>query len=383
MTDRLTILGSTGSIGTQSLDVARKHDIKIVSLTANSNVELMEKQIREFKPERVALLSESAAADLKSRVADTDTKVLSGIGGICECAVSDGADTVLNSIVGIAGLLPTMRAIETKKTIALANKETLVTGGQLVTKAASENGVSILPVDSEHSAIFQCLEAAPPERSLKKILLTASGGPFFGKTREDLANVTVEQAMNHPNWSMGAKITIDSATMMNKGLEVIEACWLFDVPESDVEVVVHRESILHSAVMFDDNAVIAQLGLPDMRIPIQYALTYPERLPSPTKELDLAALNKMTFAEPDEDTFDCLSICREAIRRGGLYPTAANSANEQANLMFRRGRISFLEIGELVGEAMENCENISDFTLSDVMAADRQAREFVMECADK
>ena len=383
MTENLTILGSTGSIGTQSLDVARKHNIKISSLTANSNVELMEKQIREFKPEKAALLSETAAADLKTRVADTETEILSGIGGICECAVSNSADTVLNSIVGIAGLLPTMRAIEAKKTIALANKETLVTGGQLVTRAAEENGVSILPVDSEHSAIFQCLEAAPPERSLKKILLTASGGPFFGKTREELSNVTVEQAMNHPNWSMGAKITIDSATMMNKGLEVIEACWLFGVPESDIQVVVHRESILHSAVMFDDNAVIAQLGLPDMRIPIQYALTYPKRLPSPTPELNLADLQKMTFAEPDEETFDCLSVCREAIRRGGLYPTAANSANEQANLMFRRGRISFLEIGELVAEAMENCENISDFTLSDVMAADRQAREFVMERVDQ
>lgn len=382
MTERLTILGSTGSIGTQSLDVARKHNIRIVSLTAGSNVELMEKQIREFRPERAALLSESAAEDLRARVADTDTKILSGIGGICECAVSENADTVLNSLVGIAGLLPTMRAIEAKKTIALANKETLVTGGQIVTRAAEENGVSILPVDSEHSAIFQCLQAAPPERSLKKILLTASGGPFFGRTRESLGDVTVEQAMNHPNWSMGAKITIDSATMMNKGLEIIEACWLFGVPEKDVQVVVHRESILHSAVVFDDNAVIAQLGLPDMRIPIQYALTYPERLPSPTPELDLASIQKMTFAEPDEDTFDCLSICREAIRRGGLYPTAANSANEEANLLFRKGRISFLEIGELVGEAMESCENIPDFTLSDVMAADRQAREFVLKRAE-
>ena len=237
----------------------------------------------------------------------------------------------------------------------------------------------ILPVDSEHSAIFQCLEGAPPERRLKRILLTASGGPFFGRSRENLKDVTVEQALNHPNWSMGAKITIDSATMMNKGLEVIEACWLFGVSEDKIKVVVHRESIIHSAVQYDDNAVIAQLGLADMRIPIQYALTYPDRLPSPTKELDLAELGTLTFADPDMETFDCLAICREAIRRGGLYPTAANSANEQANYLFRQGRIKFLEIGELVGEAMEACENKEDFVLSDVLAADRMARDYVMQ----
>lgn len=379
MTDTLTILGSTGSIGTQSLDVCRKHNIKVHALTASTSVDLLEEQIREFAPAKAALLDEQAAADLRVRVADTNTKVLSGIGGICECAAEGPADTVLNSIVGIAGLLPTMDAIEAGKDIALANKETLVTGGQLVTAAAKEKGVKILPVDSEHSAIFQCLESAPETRRLKKILLTASGGPFFGHPRESLENVTVEQALNHPNWSMGAKITIDSATMMNKGLEIIEACWLFDVPEDKIQVVVHRESIIHSAIMFDDNAVIAQLGLADMRIPIQYALTYPDRLPSPTKELDLAELGHMTFAAPDMDTFDCLAICREAIRRGGLYPTAANSANEQANALFRQGKIKFLEIGELVGEAMEACDNKSDFVLSDVLAADRMARDYVMQ----
>lgn len=383
MTENLCILGSTGSIGTQALDVARKHGINITALTASSSVDIMEKQVREFRPEKVALLDEEAAADLKVRISDTDTKVLSGIGGICECATDYESDTVLNSIVGIAGLLPTLDAIEAGKDIALANKETLVTGGKLVTRAAKKNDIKILPVDSEHSAIFQCLQGAPKDRRLKKILLTASGGPFFGRTRAELEDATVEQALKHPNWEMGAKITIDSASMMNKGLEIIEACWLFDVPEDAIKVVVHRESIIHSAVQFDDNAVIAQLGLADMRIPIQYALTYPDRIPSPTKELDLADIGTMTFADPDYDTFDCLSICREAIRRGGLYPTAANSANEQANLLFRLGKIKFLEIGELVGEAMERCENVADFTLSDVMAADRAAREFVNDYVNR
>lgn len=378
MTDRLSILGSTGSIGTQALDVVKKHGIEVVALTANKNSELLEQQAREFNPKMVALLDEDAVADLKVRLADTDVKVLSGLSGICECARAEAADTVLNSIVGMAGLLPTLDAIDEKKNIALANKETLVAGGQLVMNAAREKGVNIYPVDSEHSAIFQCLKGAPKDRALKKILLTASGGPFFGKTREELQHVTAEQALKHPNWDMGAKITIDSATMMNKGLEIIEACWLFGVPEDKIKVVVHRESIIHSAVEFDDNAIIAQLGLPDMRIPIQYALTYPNRYESPTGEVDLAALATLHFAEPDYETFDCLSICREAIRRGGLYPCAANSANEQANALFRKGKIGFLEIGELVGEAMEACENIKDYTLSDVMAADRVARELVM-----
>lgn len=378
MTDRLSILGSTGSIGTQALDVVRKHGIEVVALTANKNAELLEAQAREFSPKTVALLDEDAAADLRVRLADTDVKVLSGLSGICECARAEAADTVLNSIVGMAGLLPTLDAIDEKKNIALANKETLVAGGQLVMNSAREKGVSIYPVDSEHSAIFQCLKGAPRDRALKKILLTASGGPFFGKTREELQYVTAEQALKHPNWDMGAKITIDSATMMNKGLEIIEACWLFGVTEDKIKVVVHRESIIHSAVEFDDNAIIAQLGLPDMRIPIQYALTYPNRYESPTGEVDLAALSTLHFADPDYETFDCLSICREAIRRGGLYPCAANSANEQANALFRKGKIGFLEIGELVGEAMEECENIQNYTLSDVMAADRIARELVM-----
>lgn len=377
MTDKLSILGSTGSIGTQALDVARKQGIEITALTANCNVALLEEQAREFSPKTVAMLDEASASDLRMRLADTDIKVLSGISGICECAREQSCDTVLNSIVGMAGLLPTMDAINEGKNLALANKETLVAGGKLVMDTARENGVKIYPVDSEHSAIFQCLEGAPKDRALKRIILTASGGPFFGRTREELKDVTVDQALKHPNWSMGAKITIDSATMMNKGLEIIEACWLFGVPEDKIKVVVHRESIIHSAVEFDDNAIIAQLGLPDMRIPIQYALTYPNRYPSPTGEVDLASLGILTFADPDYETFDCLSVCREAIRRGGLYPCAANSANEQANALFREGKISFLEIGELVGEAMEVCENIENYTLSDVMDADRAARELV------
>lgn len=377
MTDKLCILGSTGSIGTQALEVARKHNINITALTASVNADRLEEQAREFKPKMVALLDEEAARDLKLRLSDTDVKVLSGIGGICECAREESADTVLNSIVGMAGLVPTLDAIDEGKNLALANKETLVAGGQLVMNAARKKGINIYPVDSEHSAIFQCLRGAPKDRALKRILLTASGGPFFGKTREELRDVTAEQALKHPNWDMGAKITIDSATMMNKGLEVIEACWLFGVTPDQIKVVVHRESIIHSAVEFMDNAVIAQLGLPDMKIPIQYALTYPERFESPTDELDLATLGTLTFAEPDYETFDCLSVCKEAIRRGGLYPAAANSANEQANALFRKGKIGFLDIGELVGEAMEACGRDGDFTLTDVLELDSEARTFV------
>ncbi len=382
MTETLSLLGSTGSVGTQTLAVCRARNLPVAALTANRNTDLLEQQIREFHPAKAALLDETAAADLKIRIADTDTRVLSGISGVCECAVDTEADTVCNAIVGIAGLVPTLDAIHADKKIALANKESLVAGGQLVMDAVQQRGVPLLPVDSEHSAIWQCLQAAPKQgRALKKILLTASGGPFFGKTRAELEQVTVQQALQHPNWSMGAKITIDSATLMNKGLEIIEACWLFDIPEDKIEVLVHRESILHSAIQFEDNAVIGQLGVPDMAIPIQYALTYPERLPSPAAELDLTELATLHFAKPDMETFDCLAICREAIRRGGLYPAAANSANEQANSLFRAGRISFLEIGELVAEAMDACHSQETFTLSDILAVDREARETVNDRA--
>lgn len=375
MTENLSILGSTGSIGKQSLDVCRKCGYGVKALTAFSSVDEIEKQAREFKPEKVALVDEKAAADLKIKLADTDIKVLGGMDGVCECAEIQSADTVLNSVVGMAGLKPTRTAIYAGKKIALANKETLVAGGQLVMSEAKKHGVEILPVDSEHSAIFQCLQGKPTNKALKKIILTASGGPFFGKTAEELRVVTVEKALKHPNWSMGAKITIDSATMMNKGLELIEAVWLFSVKPDDVDIVVHRESIVHSAVEYDDNSVIAQLGLPDMRIPIQYALTYPERFESPVGELSLSQIGKLTFFEPDYETFRCINLCRKAINMGGLYPAAVNSANEQANLMFRQGKIGFLDIADRVEAVLEKTPHYDNYTFEDILEIDKFARE--------
>lgn len=375
MTENLSILGSTGSIGKQSLDVCRKCGYGVKALTAFSSVDEIEKQAREFKPEKVALVDEKAAADLKIKLADTDIKVLGGMDGVCECAEIQSADTVLNSVVGMAGLKPTLTAIYAGKKIALANKETLVAGGQLVMSEAKKHGVEILPVDSEHSAIFQCLQGKPTNKALKKIILTASGGPFFGKTAEELRDVTVEKALKHPNWSMGAKITIDSATMMNKGLELIEAVWLFSVKPDDVDIVVHRESIVHSAVEYDDNSVIAQLGLPDMRIPIQYALTYPERFESPVGELSLSQIGKLTFFEPDYETFRCINLCRKAINMGGLYPAAVNSANEQANLMFRQGKIGFLDIADKVEAVLEKTPHYDNYTFEDILEIDKFARE--------
>ncbi len=375
MTENLSILGSTGSIGKQSLDVCRKCGYGVKALTAFSSVDEIEKQAREFKPEKVALVDEKAAADLKIKLADTDIKVLGGMDGVCECAEIQSADTVLNSVVGMAGLKPTLTAIYAGKKIALANKETLVAGGQLVMSEAKKHGVEILPVDSEHSAIFQCLQGKPTNKALKKIILTASGGPFFGKTAEELRDVTVEKALKHPNWSMGAKITIDSATMMNKGLELIEAVWLFSVKPDDVDIVVHRESIVHSAVEYDDNSVIAQLGLPDMRIPIQYALTYPERFESPVGELSLSQIGKLTFFEPDYETFRCIDLCRKAINMGGLYPAAVNSANEQANLMFRQGKIGFLDIADRVEAVLEKTPHYDNYTFEDILEIDKFARE--------
>ncbi len=375
---RLIILGSTGSIGAQALDIVRANPdkYKVTALAAGSNVELLEKQAREFKPQVVALFNKDTAADLKARLADTDIKVLSGADGVCETAAGDG-DMVLNAIVGIAGLRPTLAAIEEGKTIALANKETLVTGGEIVNCKLKEKGVTLLPVDSEHSAIFQSLQGTP-KGSLKKILLTASGGPFFNKTRQELQNVTVKDALNHPNWSMGAKITIDSASLMNKGLEVIEAVHLFGVPASQIEVLVHRQSILHSAVELSDGAVIAQLGTPDMKLPIQYALTYPER-DMCFEQLDLFKIGSLTFERPDCDTFRLLPLCIEAINRGGLYPTAINGANEESVKLFLEGKIKFLQIAELNEKAMNLCENKKDFTEEDIFAADEAARRIVRE----
>ncbi len=372
----LVILGSTGSIGTQALEVCRRDGYKVVALAAGSNVELLEAQAREFKVKAVAVFNEEKANELKIKLSDTDIKILSGVEGVCEVATIE-ADIALNSIVGIAGLRPTLAAIESGKDIALANKETLVTGGDIVNRKAQEKGVKILPVDSEHSAIFQSLQGAP-KGSLKKILLTASGGPFFGKTRSDLENVTVKEALAHPNWSMGAKITIDSATLMNKGLEVIEAVHLFGVSASDIEVLVHRQSILHSAVELIDGAVIGQLGTPDMRLPIQYALTYPERSNYAFEKLSLSDIGTLTFQKPDTDTFRCLPLCISAINEGGLRPTAVNGANEEAVRLFLEGKIKFLQIADLVEKAAYSVENKKDFTLDDILYTDKAARQAVL-----
>lgn len=373
----ITVLGSTGSIGEQALDVARMHGYRIKALTASKNTDIIEKQAREFRPEMVAMADEKSASDLKVRLADTDIKVLSGVGGVCECAAAERESIVLNSIVGMAGLVPTLSAIEAGSKIALANKETLVAGGQLVMNRAKEKNVDILPVDSEHSAIFQALQGMNDKKELKRIILTASGGPFFGKTKDELKDVTVAQALKHPNWSMGAKITIDSASMMNKGLELIEAVWLFDVKPCDVDIVVHRQSIVHSLIEFVDNSVIAQLGVPDMRIPIQYALTYPQRFESPVKQLNLAEWQTLTFDKPDYETFECIELCRKAIELGGLCTAAVNSANEMANELFREGQIGFLDIARLVSLALDSCEHVIDYSLDDVLETDKWAREFV------
>ena len=375
----IALLGSTGSIGTQSLDVCRMHGYRVVCLTANRRVDLMEAQIREFRPDLVSMMDPVAADDLRTRVADTGTKVLSGMDGLIECATYSGADTVLNAVVGMVGLQPTLAAIQTKQTLALANKETLVAGGHLVTNTAKAYGVDILPVDSEHSAIFQCLQGSPEKGAVKKLILTASGGPFFGKTLAELENVTAADALKHPNWDMGAKITIDSATMMNKGLEFIEAKWLFDMPIDAIDIVVHRESVVHSAIAYQDNSVIAQLGVPDMRIPIQYALTYPQRLPSPVQELSLVDYGKLTFYAPDYDTFRCINVCKDAIAAGGLRPAAANGANEESVRLFLNGKIKFTDIAVLNRAAMEACPQVADYTLDDVLQADRAARDYVIE----
>lgn len=375
----ISLLGSTGSIGTQSLDVCRMHGYRVVCLTANRRVDLMETQIREFRPDLVSMMDPVAADDLRTRVADTGTKVLSGMDGLIECATYSGADTVLNAVVGMVGLQPTLAAIQAKKTLALANKETLVAGGHLVTNTAKAYGVDILPVDSEHSAIFQCLQGSPEKGAVKKLILTASGGPFFGKTLAELENVTAADALKHPNWDMGAKITIDSATMMNKGLEFIEAKWLFDMPIDAIDIVVHRESVVHSAIAYQDNSVIAQLGVPDMRIPIQYALTYPQRLPSPVQELSLVDYGKLTFYAPDYDTFRCINVCKDAITAGGLRPAAANGANEESVRLFLNGKIKFTDIAVLNRAAMEACPQVADYTLDDVLQADRAARDYVIE----
>lgn len=380
---KIAILGSTGSIGTQSIDVAQKHGYKVTALTAHSNAKLLEEQARLLNPEKVALYNENEAINLKTALKDTNIKVLAGIEGICECAAETDADTVINSIVGMAGLRPTLAVLNSGKQLALANKESLVAGGQLVTNTAKENNVSILPVDSEHSAIFQCLEGKPSNKALKKIILTASGGPFFGKTKDELKDVTATDALKHPNWSMGAKITIDSATMFNKGLELIEAVWLFDVSPDMIDIIVHRESIVHSMVEYRDNSIIAQLGLPDMRIPIQYALTYPKRYESPVDEIDFSFLTKLTFYKPDYDTFRCIDICRDAIKQGGLMPAAVNSANEEVNALFRKGKVKFNDIPELILEGASKAKKSEFYTVDDIEETDKAVREAVISAISR
>ena len=379
MNKTITLLGSTGSIGTQSLDVARMHSYSVFGLAANSSVDKLLEQINEFHPKYVAVVNPDAYAKLSAALAgQADApKLLLGAEGLRELAAMDGPDVVLNAVVGIAGLPASLAAIESGHDLALANKESLVTGGHLVTDAVKKYGVKLLPVDSEHSAIFQCLQDAPSAKTLEKILLTASGGPFFGMKTEELRTKTKSDALKHPNWNMGAKITIDSATLMNKGLELIEAAWLFGLPEDKIQIVVQRESIIHSAVQFADHSIIAQLGVPDMRIPIQYALTWPDRLPSPVPELDFTALTKLSIAQADDETFRCLAACKKAIRKGGLAPCAANGANEAAVAHFLRDEIGFLDIGRLVESIVDSDSFGGDYTLSDVYECDRMARAYV------
>ena len=379
MTKNISILGSTGSIGTQTLDVVDKLGLKVSALSAARNITLLEQQVRKYKPALAVVYDEQKARELKVALADTETRVLSGMDGLVEAAVFPEADLVLNSVVGMVGLQPTIAAANAKKDIALANKETLVAGGDLVTDAVKDNGVKLLPVDSEHSAIFQCLQGMPDKKVLKKLILTASGGPFFGKKTDELRDVTVEQALNHPNWSMGAKITIDSASMMNKGLEIIEAGRLFGVSGDDIDVVVHRESIIHSLVEFTDNSVLAQLGVPDMRIPIQYAITYPMRYESPVQELNLAQIGNLSFFEPDYDTFECLRACKKAFDMGGAATAIANGANEEANALFRQGKIKFLDIGRLVMGAVDSIQNFTPTCVRDILDVDKQARSYVRD----
>lgn len=374
---KIAILGSTGSIGTQTVDILPSIDAEVVALTTNRRINLLEEQARALHPKMVCAMDENAAKELKIKLADTDIEVLTGMDGLIACAAESGADIVVTAVVGMVGLLPTMAAIKAGKDIALANKETLVCAGGLVMNAAKQYGVRILPVDSEHSAIFQCVQAANGN-PIDKILLTASGGPFFGKKIEEMRGMTREQALAHPNWSMGAKITIDSATMMNKGLELIEAMWLYDLLPEDIEIVVHRESIVHSAVEFADGAVIAQLGLPDMRLPIQLALTWPQRVPCKVPRMSLAKVAKLTFYAPDYEAFPALNLAKHAASLKGDRGAVLNGANEAAVGLFLNDKIGFTDIAERVAYALDTIPYKKDITLDDVLAADKAAREIVL-----
>lgn len=383
MIKKISVLGSTGSIGTQTLEIARyNQDIGITALAAGSNVELLEKQVREFHPKIACLWKEEAARELKRRIRDLDVKVVSGMEGLMEAACEPEAQIVVTAVVGMIGIRPTIAAMEAGKDIALANKETLVTAGHIIMPLAKEKGVKILPVDSEHSAIFQCLQGAGENR-IHKILLTASGGPFRGRSREQLAGVQLEDALKHPNWSMGRKITIDSSTMVNKGLEVMEAHWLFDVDMDQVQVVIQPASVIHSMIEYEDGAVIAQLGTPDMKLPIQYALYYPERRFLPGDRLDFTKLKEITFDEPDMETFRGLKLAYEAGKAGGSLPTVFNAANELAVSLFLEKKIPYLAITDLIQGAMENHKRKAAPNVDQILAAEQEAYDFIRETLRK
>ncbi len=374
---KIGILGSTGSIGTQTLEIVRSNpDLQVIALAAGSNVSLMEQQVREFHPKLAVMGSEEAATDLKNRITDTDTRVSAGMEGMLELAVLPQMEVLVTAIVGMIGIRPTIAAIKAGKTIALANKETLVTAGHIIMPLAKEKGVSILPVDSEHSAIFQSMHGENRER-VSKILLTASGGPFRGKKTEELQDITVEDALKHPNWSMGRKITVDSATLVNKGLEVMEAKWLFDVEPEQIQVVVHPQSIIHSMVEYVDGGIMAQLGMPDMKLPIQYALFYPDRRPMDGRRVDFFALKSISFEEPDVKTFRGLQLAYDAIAAGGSMPTVFNAANEKAVGLFLDKKIRFLAIYDLIQGAMEQHKVIANPTVDEILEAEAQAHAYI------
>jgi 1-deoxy-D-xylulose-5-phosphate reductoisomerase len=379
MTKDLAVLGSTGSVGRSALQVCRSLGIRVEALSANSDINTLEMQIREFKPSLCAVADERAAAELKIAVADMPVKIVSGKNAAETVAAEAECDTVLNSVSGIAGLRPTLAAVESGKTLALANKESLVTYGTHVMKRVNEKGVKVLPVDSEHSAIFQCLSG----QRVRRLILTASGGPFYGKTRDQLKGITPADALDHPTWNMGSRITIDSATMMNKGFEVIEAAHLFGIDPTSVDVVVHRESIIHSMVEYIDNAIIAEMGVPDMKLCIQYALTYPERVEGPVKQLDLKSLTSFTFGMPDDTAFPLLPFARRAYAMGGVAPAVMNGADEEAVAMFLREKISFTDISDIVMQVTEDAPKVASPLLVDIEAADKWARLKVRELANR
>ncbi|MCI8912975.1 MAG: 1-deoxy-D-xylulose-5-phosphate reductoisomerase [Lawsonibacter sp.] len=377
MSRKITVLGSTGSIGRQSLDVIAACGMEAAALAANSNAKRMEEQARQFKPSIAALADEKAAADLRVRLADTNVHVLSGLEGVLEAATIPSADTAIAALVGMAGLRPTLASVREGKRVCLANKETLVCAGPLVLEEAKDYGAKIYPVDSEHSALFQCLEANRDRGEVKRLILTCSGGPFYGRKRDELTGITVEDALKHPNWSMGAKITVDSATLMNKGLEVIEAMHLYRMPAEKISVVIHRESMIHSFVEYCDNAILAQLGAPDMRLPIQYALTYPKRIPGPSAPLDLWNCGPLTFGSPDLDTFPCLALALEAAKTGGTAGAILNGANEAAVGLFLAGTIGFLDIPAKVEQALAQVKAVQEPSMQDILEADAAARAVV------